>query len=369
MRVVVAMSGGVDSSVAALLLKRQGHDVVGVFLRNGIESNRPSAGHGCCGATDALDAAEVASALSIPYYALDHAAEFGRIVDDFVAACSRGETPNPCVQCNRELKFGKLLEFAGALGADRLATGHYARVVSGEDGPELWRARDAAKDQSYVLATVAREALARALFPIGELTKPQVRELARRAGLPVHAKHESQELCFVPSGDHRDLLRARAPEQFREGVVRDLAGAAVGRHEGAVGFTVGQRRGLKLAAGERRYVVATDPSTNTVVVGAREQLLSRSAALERACWQTARPPDGAELCGLLQVRAHHEPVVATARVTAGDRVELQLDPPGEAVTPGQVGVLYQVGHVTQVGHAGQGWQGERVVVAGTLRHP
>ena len=262
MRVVVAMSGGVDSSVSALLLREQGHDVIGVFLRNGVEAgDQPARGraHGCCGATDALDAEEVASALSIPFYALDHARDFARVIDDFVAAYARGETPNPCVQCNRELKFGALLRFARALGAERLATGHYARVAADGDGVALLRATDRAKDQSYVLATVEREALARALFPVGGLTKAEVRERARRAGLPVHAKPESFDLCFVPSGDHRDLLRERRPELFRDGPIRDVDGAELGRHGGAAGFTVGQRRGLALAFGGPRYVVASEP--------------------------------------------------------------------------------------------------------------
>jgi tRNA-specific 2-thiouridylase len=351
MRVVVAMSGGVDSSVSALLLKEAGHDVVGVFLRNGVEAVRPVGGHGCCGATDAVDAAEVASVLSLPFYALDHAREFGRIVDAFVEAHARGETPNPCVQCNRELKFGALANFARALGAERLATGHYARLVPGGRGLELHRARDRAKDQSYVLATVEEEALARALFPIGDRTKEEVRELARRAGLPVHAKAESQELCFVPTGDHRDLLRDRRPELFVAGVVRDAAGVEVGSHGGAAGFTIGQRRGLGLAFGGRRYVTATDPGTNTVVVGSREELLRRRGRLLDVLWRAPRPQDDAPLRAELQVRAHHRPVGVTARPAADGTVDLELDPPGEALTPGQIGVLYE---------------GDRVLGAGVL---
>jgi tRNA-specific 2-thiouridylase len=352
MRVVVAMSGGVDSSVSALLLREQGHDVIGVFLRNGVEAPVRGHGHGCCGTTDALDAQEVASSLSIPFYALDHAREFGRIVDAFVETYARGETPNPCVQCNRELKFGALLEFARAMGADRLATGHYARLEPEPGGgASLLRARDRAKDQSYVLATVARDALARTLFPVGDLAKAEVREHARRAGLPVHAKPESQEICFVPSGDHRDLLRARRPESFRRGRVIDESGIEVGEHGGAIGFTVGQRRGLGLALGEPRYVVATDPRSNTVVVGPREALLRQTCALTSVNWLSERPTRGTPVRVALQVRAHHAAVPATAREDADGRVLLELDPPGEAVTPGQVGALYS---------------GERVVAGGTL---
>ncbi len=364
MRVVVAMSGGVDSSVSALLLREQGHDVLGVFLRNGVEAGARGKGHGCCGATDARDAEEVAANLGIPFYALDHAAPFGRIIDDFVAAYARGETPNPCMQCNRDLKFGALLEFAERMGAERLATGHYARLVSRDDGVEpsngaecgdaieLRRARDPAKDQSYVLATVAPEALARSCFPIGALLKSEVRERARRAGLPVHSKPESQEICFVPTGDYRDLVRARRPELFQPGEIRDLDGHYVGTHEGTAGFTVGQRRGLGIAFGEPRYVVATEPATNRVIVGRRADLAQLHARLHAP---NPLAPAHEWAVGArveLQVRAHHAPVAGTVAAIASDLVEVALDPPGESLTPGQVGVLYR---------------GDRALLAGTLR--
>lgn len=349
MKVVVAMSGGVDSSVSALLLKEAGHDVVGVFLRNGVAA--PGArgrGHGCCGVSDALDAEEVAGLLGIPFYALDESAVFERIVSDFVGAYERGETPNPCVQCNRELKFGELLRFATALGAERVATGHYARC-EGEDGEVvLRRARDRAKDQSYVLATVAADALARALFPVGGLSKQEVRDRARRAGLPVHAKAESQEICFVPTGDYRDLLRERRPELFRTGPVLDAAGAVVGRHGGAAGFTVGQRRGVGVAFGAPRYVVRTDAGANAVVVGERHELLRERCRLRDARWLA--PIEGRR--GLaLQVRAHHDPVAIAGLVRDAGAAILTLAPPGEAITPGQIGVVYD---------------GDRVLGAGTL---
>jgi len=351
MRIVVAMSGGVDSSVSALLLREQGHEVIGAYLRNGVDAPGRGRGHGCCGAADAADAEEVAGALSIPFYALDHAREFGRIIDDFVAAYARGETPNPCVQCNRELKFGALLDFARSLGAERLATGHYARLADSGGGTLLLRARDRVKDQSYVLATVPRPLLARARFPIGELTKGEVRERARAAGLPVHAKPESQEICFAAGRDHREVLRARRPDLFRPGPVHDPDGVRVGTHAGAIGFTVGQRRGLGLALGGRRYVLASDPSRNTVVIGPREKLLRRDAALVAVNWLAERPPTGSALRVELQVRAHHRPRPAAARVAAGERVELELDAPGEAITPGQLGALYV---------------GERLIAGGTL---
>ncbi len=351
MRIVVAMSGGVDSSVAALRLRDAGHDVLGVFLRNGIEAGGRGKGQGCCGATDARDAEEVAAALSIPFYALDHAAPFRRVIDDFVAAYARGETPNPCVQCNRELKFGALLGFATRMGAERLATGHYADLETAGEEVTLRRARDRAKDQSYVLATVERPALARALFPLAGLLKAEVREQARRAGLPVHAKPESQEICFVPTGDYRDLLRERKPELLRPGVVRALDGAELGQHAGAAGFTVGQRKGLALAGGTPWYVVRTDPAANEVVVGPREALLREEARLRAPNFLVERATLVAGSPVALQVRAHHAPVGATLREIRSDGVVLALDPPGEQLTPGQIGVAYA---------------GDRVLFAGTL---
>jgi len=354
MRVVVAMSGGVDSSVSALLLREAGHDVVGVYLRNGVEGPRARGrGHGCCGVADACDAEEVAALLGIPFYALDESAAFGRIVDEFVDAYARGDTPNPCIQCNRELKFGELLRFARALGVERVATGHYARCTADGEGVALRRARDLAKDQSYVLARVPAAALARALFPVGELAKDEVRAHARRAGLPVHAKAESQEICFVPTGDYRDLLRARRPDLFRAGPIRDAEGSELGVHDGTAGFTVGQRRGTRLALGTPRYVLRTEPAANAVVVGTRAQLLQRSARLRQVEWLAAERAAGAAGGWSLQVRAHHVPVAVTgvAAADATDAVDVALAPPGEAISPGQTGVLYA---------------GERVVGSGLL---
>ncbi len=357
MRVVVAMSGGVDSSVSALLLREAGHDVVGVYLRNGVEEPRARGrGHGCCGVADACDAEEVAALLGVPFYALDEAAEFGRIVADFVDAYARGETPNPCIECNRALKFGELLRFARALGIERVATGHYARCAADGDGVALRRARDRAKDQSYVLARVPVAALASALFPVGELTKDEVRAHARRAGLPVHAKAESQEICFVPTGDYRDLLRARRPELFRPGPIRDADGRELGAHGGAAGFTVGQRRGTNLALDAPSFVLRTEPESNTVVVGTREQLLRRRGRLRDVEWLAPAEATRAAAGALaLQVRAHHAPAAVTELATrpapAGDEVDFTLAPPGESLTPGQTGVLYA---------------GERVVASGLL---
>ncbi|MCA8954058.1 MAG: tRNA 2-thiouridine(34) synthase MnmA, partial [Planctomycetes bacterium] len=257
MRVLAAMSGGVDSSVAALLLQQQGHDVVGVFMRNGVTAG--AAEKSCCSASDARDAAVVADRLGIPFYSVDYAAEFGALIDHFAAEYRRGRTPNPCVLCNTQLKFGHLLRLADDLGAAAVATGHYARSHDGR----LLTARDAAKDQTYYLFGVGRAALQRALFPLGELDKPAVRELAADAGFKTAHKPESMEICFVTSGDYRDVVRARGGGG-RPGRFVDAGGAEIGRHDGVDGFTVGQRRGLP-ALGAPHYVGRIDAASGDVM--------------------------------------------------------------------------------------------------------
>ena len=342
MRIVVAMSGGVDSSVAALLLKEAGHDVTGVFLRNGVtESSVVGAHQGCCGQRDACDAEEVAGILGMPFYALDHAREFQPLIDSFVADYAAGRTPNPCVDCNRDLKFGALLRFARAQGAELVATGHYARCRIQAGEVELRRGRDEAKDQSYVLATVSRQALTRARFPCGDLHKEEVRERARRAGLPVYDKAESQEICFVPSGDHRDLLRERRPDLMREGDIVDDQGVRLGRHAGAAGFTVGQRKGLGLSGGPW-FVLQVDPAGNRVVVGRRADLRQRTTRLRGLNWIADSVAAGETREVLLQVRAHHRAIPASMRRPPGEPevLDLTLAPPGESLTPGQIGALY-----------------------------
>ncbi len=351
MRVIVAMSGGVDSSVAALLLKEAGHDVLGVFLRNGVAApaSETASPKGCCSVFDACDAEEVAGMLGIAFYSLDHSRGFESIIDRFVDAYARGETPNPCVQCNRDLKFGELFRFAKAMGAEAVATGHYAQVEQDGESVALRRGRDRAKDQSYVLATVRAEALRRSLFPVGGLPKEQVRELARRAGLPVYAKHESQEICFVPSGDYRDLMKRKRPDLFREGVIETKEGEVLGRHSGAAGFTVGQRRGLGLGGAGPYFVVETDPTANRVVVGRREDLPQQRALLREVNWLVEPLEPGQEIVGEVQIRAHHSGHGARARVVHDGQLELDFDPPGETVSPGQIGVVYHRDRVVAAG--------------------
>jgi len=343
MRVVAAMSGGVDSSVAALLLQREGREVVGVFMRNGV-TGEGGKDRSCCSASDARDAGAVADRLGLPFYAVDYAAEFGRLIDHFAAEYRAGRTPNPCVLCNQHLKFGHLLAFAGSIGASAVATGHYARIRDGR----LHVARDRAKDQTYYLFGLARDALPRVLFPLGDLVKDEVRALAREAGLVTAAKPESMEICFVTSGDYRDVVRARGGTG-RPGRFVDEHGREVGRHDGVGGFTVGQRRGLP-ALGAPRYVTRIDADNGDVVLGPRDALLARAASADRVNW-LVDPPSG-DFDAEVKVRASAEPAPARVVPVSADRVRIEFRRPVAAVTPGQAAVFYDGDLVL-----GGGWLG------------
>lgn len=313
MRVVAAMSGGVDSAVAAAHLIEAGHDVVGVHLALAADAAtlRRSA-RGCCSIEDAGDARRVADRLGIPFYVWDLAERFRReVVEDFVAEYAAGRTPNPCLRCNEKIKFAALLDRALALGFDAVGTGHYARLLTAPDGSrELHRAVDRAKDQSYVLGVLSQDQLARSFFPLGDLTKDEVRAQAASRGFAVARKPDSHDICFIPDGDTRTWLGARIPR--RPGNIVTADGAVVGRHDGAVGFTVGQRKGLGLRVpapdGAPRYVLRVDPQDNTVVVGPRADLEVGRIVGERAIW-CAPPPDPREPVGV-QVRAHGAEVLA-----------------------------------------------------------
>jgi tRNA-specific 2-thiouridylase len=346
-KVVVAMSGGVDSSVAALLLREQGHEVTGLFMRTG--SHAGTGRKTCCSVEDGRDARAVADLLGIPFYALDFEEDFKAIIDDFVGAYGRGRTPNPCILCNRDLKFGKLYEYAAAAGADYVATGHYARVVSCGERLAVARGRDAGKDQSYVLFPLGQSELARTILPVGDLEKREVRERARAAGLSVAEKEESQEICFVPEGDYRRLLESRGvgtPGPFLDG-----EGQVIGQHQGFEFFTVGQRRGLGQAFGEPRYVVAIRPGDAAVVLGTKDDL--GGGELLAAGWVGGgyeAPHPGQEYRAKVQIRYRHE--AAPARVSGREdgRVAVRFDNPQEAVTPGQAVVAYEGDRVV-----GGGW--------------
>ena len=302
-RVMVMMSGGVDSSVAAALLRDEGHDVTGVTLKLwGGESDS-----GCCSVSDVEDARRVAAQLDIPHYVFNFSDDFDdAVVAPYVDAYAAGETPNPCVECNRTMKFGRVLERARQLEFDFVATGHHARIVATAGGPALARAADAAKDQSYVLYMLGPDELARTLLPIGELTKAEVREHARALGLRTADKRESMDVCFITRGGREAFLGARIPR--RAGTIVDERGVVVGAHDGIDAFTIGQRRGLGVAVGERRYVTDISVGTATVTVGPRGGLLHERVRLRDA--HRSRPLPGSML---VQFRAHGAPVAGAAR--------------------------------------------------------
>ncbi len=356
-KVIVAMSGGVDSSLAACLLKEQGYACVGVFMRVGVaeagtkrprdEETKEGAGasrrlrHGCCSVGDALDARAIAGRLGIPFYVLNFQPEFERIIDYFVDEYARARTPNPCVMCNIELKFGKLLRYADALGAEFVATGHYARIVQRDGRACLARSLNHAKDQSYVLFGIRRADLGRCLFPVGEIAdKAEVRRLAADLGLPVHDKPDSQEICFVPDGVYQELVRARRPGTQRTGEVRDAEGNVLGTHAGIVNYTIGQRRGLGIAAGKPVYVTRLDVLNNVVTIGAREELLTPGLVAERVNWLTDPPAAGEWRPATIKIRHMHAPTAGAIRVLPAGDVEVRFDQPQAAVTPGQVAVFY-----------------------------
>jgi tRNA-uridine 2-sulfurtransferase len=339
-RVVLAMSGGVDSSVAAHLLKQEGHEVIGLFMRTGahaVDAERRT--KTCCSITDASDAQRVADRLDIPFYALDFEQDFGRIMDQFADEYLAGRTPNPCVLCNIWLKFGKLWAYGQQVGADFVATGHYARTVSGPDGtPRIARALDRHKDQSYVLFGLKRALLPHVRFPVGEFPKAQIREIAREAGLPVHDKPDSQEICFVPDDDYVGFVHERRPGRELAGEIVDETGKTLGRHGGIEQFTIGQRKGLGIALGEPRYVVQISPETHTVTIGPRQALERAGLEASRFNWQVT-VPDGPIAC-MAQIRARHQAVPARAELVGNGRVRVWFETPQQAVTPGQAVTLY-----------------------------
>ncbi|HSW30809.1 MAG TPA: tRNA 2-thiouridine(34) synthase MnmA [Longimicrobiales bacterium] len=340
-RVLVAMSGGVDSSVAAALLKEAGHDVVGVTMKTFCYSGTPAHAKTCCGLDGIADARRVAVALDIPHYVFDVEEDFTRdVVDDFVSEYARGRTPNPCVRCNGNTKFRDLLARGRALECETIASGHYVRWEDGPGGPRLLRGADRTKDQSYFLWELDRAILPRLRFPLGDLTKAEVRERARSLGLSTADKPESQEICFVPTGDYRDLLRRKlgpVHPALQPGRLVDRRGNVLGEHDGYAGFTVGQRKGLGGGLGEPRFVLEIRPDAREVVVGRREELMARLVEVRELNWLTGVPEVGSRL----RVQLRHRAADVPARVReAGSRVRLELLQEVAAVTPGQSAVFY-----------------------------
>jgi tRNA-specific 2-thiouridylase len=407
-RIVLAMSGGVDSSVAAWLLRKAGHEVIGVFMRHGapaatdcatqparkqvhlpVIDARPGHKQGCCSATDADDARRVAGQLGIPFYALDFQEEFGQIIDYFVAEYSAARTPNPCVVCNNRLKFGRLFDYADGVGAEFVATGHYARLLRGPAGPALCRGVDESKDQSYVLFGVARNLLHRMLLPVGDYRKDEIREFARELGMRVADKRDSQEICFVPDNDHAAFIRryrgaadshaasgdavdsdsadsdsadsdsadsnpadnhpadnhpadnhpADNGGNNRGGEIVTTDGQVVGRHDGLERFTIGQRKGLGIALGQPRFVVRLESDTRRVVLGTHEELGRRSLYADRTNW-LADEPAGPFRC-LVKIRYNGRRAAATAEILPSGRLRVDFDEPQFGVAPGQAVVCYE----------------------------
>lgn len=328
------MSGGVDSSVAALLLQRQGHDVVGVFFRNGVSGSGPAAEKSCCSASDARDAALVCDRLGMPFYSVDYEKEFGSLIDHFADEYRRGRTPNPCVLCNQQLKFGHVFSLAKDLAADAVATGHYARCENGA----LRRGKDRNKDQSYYLFGIDRSVLPQVLFPLGDLDKQEVRRIAEEASLRTAQKAESMEICFVTSGDYRDVVQQRGGTG-KHGRVLDGDGKEVARHDGIDAFTIGQRRGLP-ALGTPHYVARIDAESGDVTVLPRQGLHQQHARVAGVRWLIEPPSREGELRAAVQVRARSEAVMATLRLMGDAVVAVAFDEPVFAITPGQAAVFY-----------------------------
>ena len=340
MKILVAMSGGVDSSAAALLLKRQCHDCVGCTMRLYDNADAGLSGRTCCSLDDVEDARSVARSLGMNYYVFNFADDFReKVMKKFADSYRRGLTPNPCIDCNRYMKFGKLYERAQALGCSHIATGHYARICRENGKYLLKKALDGSKDQSYVLYCMTQAELGRTLFPLGEMSKADIRALAAQAGLVNAEKPDSQNICFVPDGDHAAAIERITGVSPRPGDFVDASGRILGHHGGIERYTVGQHRRLGVALGERRYVCRVRPENNTVVLGTERELYGKTLMASDFSWISGETPDKPIFCrARLRYRQPEQPVLVTP--LPGGRVRLSFDEPQRAITPGQAAVLY-----------------------------
>ena len=340
-RVVVAMSGGFDSSTTAALLDEQGYQVIGVTLQLYDHGRAVKSTRSCCAGQDIYDARRVADTLGIPHYVLDFESRFlDAVIDDFADSYVRGETPVPCVRCNQTVKFRDLLAMARELGADALATGHYVRRVAGGAGAELHRAVDPVRDQSYFLFATTQEQLEYLRFPLGDMDKARTRDLARRFGLAVAAKPDSQDICFVPEGSYADVVGRLRPGAFRAGDIVDTHGRVLGRHDGIIRFTIGQRRGLGIAAPEALYVVRLEPQANRVVVGPRAALLRDRLRVREVNWLGPGALPGGGVRAAVKLRSTQAPAAATVYGRQGHTAEVVLDEPEAGIAGGQACVFY-----------------------------
>jgi tRNA-uridine 2-sulfurtransferase len=366
-RVLLGMSGGVDSSVAGYLLRELGYDVIGVTMKVWPQDCISRAEDKCCGPQAIADARNVAHALGIPHYVVDEADQFERLVIDYFASeYQTGRTPNPCVMCNEKLKFGNLWSKANALGCDYIATGHYAIIEHDADHAVLRKGIDPRKDQSYFLFSLRQPQLRRALTPLGRMTKPQIREIARSLGLKVADKIDSQEICFVPGNDYKAFLRSQLGEsEFHRGAIYDVDGNFIGEHDGIELFTIGQRRGLPGGSPRPRYVVDLDPETNRIIVGDADDLSVDEFEIDRVNWHPVAGIGDPGQCqtsitATVKIRYNHPGTATTVMRLENNRARVRLHTPQRSVTPGQAAVIYD-GDVV----LGGGWICRRV----STRHP